>query len=58
MFREPPADDFRQAYILIKDDLAVREAFSAGSIPGHCPQSGAPGRDRGRRELKSGNSSE
>ena len=33
VFREPPADDFRDAYILIEDRDAVGEAFSAGMKP-------------------------
>ena len=33
VFREPPADDFRQAYVLIENDAAVNEAFSASMKP-------------------------
>ena len=33
VFRESPADGFREAYILIKDRDAVDEAFSAGMKP-------------------------
>ena len=33
MFREPPADDFLQAYVLIENDAAVNDAFSAGMKP-------------------------
>ena len=33
VFREAPNDDFREAYILIEDRGAVREAFSAGMKP-------------------------
>ena len=30
---EPPADNFRQAYVLIENDAAVNDAFSAGMKP-------------------------
>ena len=33
VFSKPPKDDFREAYILIKDRGAVGEAFSAGMKP-------------------------